>query len=111
MSNEKSFLFHNTVYYIAVFLIVVTASGISPPYWNWFKSTSDYNGTATATSAFGRHISFQIDNMTFSHHLASFNGIQMQNAESLPHMKMMQAIELLGTRVAPALRKELGGDK
>jgi hypothetical protein len=57
-------------------------------------------------------ISFQIDNMTFSHHLASFNGIPMQNAESLPHLKMMQAIELLGTRVAPALRKELvGGDK
>jgi hypothetical protein len=56
MSNEKSFLFHNTVYYVAVFLIVVTASGISLPYWNWFKSTSDYNGTATATSAFGRHI-------------------------------------------------------
>ena len=54
-------------------------------------------------------ISFQIDNMTFSHHLASFNGIQMQNAESLPHLKMMQAIELLGTRVAPALRKELRG--
>ena len=54
-------------------------------------------------------ISFQIDNMTFSHHLASFNGIQMQNAESLPHLKMMQAIELLGTRFAPALRKELDG--
>jgi hypothetical protein len=56
-------------------------------------------------------ISFQIDNVSFSHHLASFNGIQMQNAESLPHLKMMQAIELLGTRIAPALRKELGGDK
>jgi hypothetical protein len=25
-------------------------------------------------------ISFQIDNMTFSHHLASFNGIQVQNS-------------------------------
>jgi hypothetical protein len=110
MSNEKSFLFHNTVYYVAVFLIVVTASGVSLPYWNWFKLTSDYNGTATATQLLGG-ISFQIDNMTFSHHLASFNGIQMQNAESLPHLKMMQAIELLGTRVAPALRKELGGDK
>jgi hypothetical protein len=94
-----------------LFLLVVTASGIfSLPYWNGFKSTSDYNGTATATSAFGRH-SFQIDNMTYSHHLASFNGIQMQNAESLPHLKMMRAIELLGTRAAPALRKELGGDK
>jgi hypothetical protein len=55
-------------------------------------------------------ISFQIDNMTFSHHLASFNGVQMQKAASLPHLKMMmQAMELLGTRVAPALRKELGG--
>ena len=62
MSNEKSFLFHNTVYYVAVFLIVVTASGISLPYWNWFKSTSDYNGTAT--SAFGRH--------TFSHRQYDF---------------------------------------
>jgi hypothetical protein len=33
----------------------------------------------------------------------------MQNAESLPHLKVTQAIELLGTRVAPALRKELVG--
>lgn len=48
--------------------------------------------------------------MTFSHHLASFIGIQMRNVESLPHLKMvMQAIELLGTRSAPALRKELEG--
>jgi alkanesulfonate monooxygenase SsuD/methylene tetrahydromethanopterin reductase-like flavin-dependent oxidoreductase (luciferase family) len=31
------------------------------------------------------------------------------NAASLPHVKLMQAIELLGTRVAPALRKELAG--
>jgi len=29
------------------------------------------------------------------------------NAASLPHAKLMQAIEALGTRVAPALRKEL----
>jgi probable LLM family oxidoreductase len=29
------------------------------------------------------------------------------NAASLPHAKLMQAIELLGTRVAPALRAEL----
>lgn len=33
------------------------------------------------------------------------------NAASLSHVKMMRAIELLGRRVAPALRKELGGDK
>ncbi|HEY8851734.1 MAG TPA: LLM class flavin-dependent oxidoreductase [Gemmatimonadaceae bacterium] len=30
------------------------------------------------------------------------------NAASLPHAKLMKAIELLGTRVAPALRKEPG---
>ena len=29
------------------------------------------------------------------------------NAASLPHAKLMQAIEALGTRVAPALREEL----
>jgi probable LLM family oxidoreductase len=32
------------------------------------------------------------------------------NAASLPHAKMMRAIELLGKRVAPALREELGGE-
>jgi hypothetical protein len=54
-------------------------------------------------------ISFQIDNVTFSHHLASFNGNLMQNAESLPNPKLMQAIELLGARAAPALCKVLVG--
>src|SRR2546422_5510031 len=32
------------------------------------------------------------------------------NAASLPHAKLMRAIELLGTRVAPVLREELGND-
>jgi probable LLM family oxidoreductase len=32
----------------------------------------------------------------------------MMNAATLPHRKLMSAIELLGSRVAPALRKELG---
>jgi probable LLM family oxidoreductase len=32
------------------------------------------------------------------------------NAASLPQAKMMRAIELIGTRVAPALREELGGN-
>jgi probable LLM family oxidoreductase len=31
----------------------------------------------------------------------------MMNPASLPHVKLMQAIELIGTRVAPALREEL----
>ena len=29
------------------------------------------------------------------------------NASSLPHAKLMHAIELLGTRVAPIVRREL----
>jgi probable LLM family oxidoreductase len=33
------------------------------------------------------------------------------NAASLPHAKLMRAIELLGTRVSSALREELGGDE
>jgi alkanesulfonate monooxygenase SsuD/methylene tetrahydromethanopterin reductase-like flavin-dependent oxidoreductase (luciferase family) len=33
------------------------------------------------------------------------------NAASLPHVKLMRAIELLGTRVAPALREELAETK
>ena len=35
----------------------------------------------------------------------------MMNAASLPHVKLMQAIKLIGTRVAPALREELSGDE
>ena len=32
------------------------------------------------------------------------------NAASLPHVKLMRAIELIGTQVAPALREEIGGN-
>jgi alkanesulfonate monooxygenase SsuD/methylene tetrahydromethanopterin reductase-like flavin-dependent oxidoreductase (luciferase family) len=34
----------------------------------------------------------------------------MMNPGSLSHEKLMQATQLIGTRVAPALRKELGGN-
>ena len=32
------------------------------------------------------------------------------NAASLPHVKLMRAIELIGTQIAPTLREEIGGD-
>ena len=32
------------------------------------------------------------------------------NASSLPHAKLMQAIETIGADVAPALRKQLAGE-
>ena len=35
----------------------------------------------------------------------------MMNAASLPHVKLMRAIELIGTCVAPAVREEIGGDE
>ncbi len=45
-------------------------------------------------------------------HSKSLGGISritfMMNASALPHAKIMRAIELIGTRVAPALRKETG---
>lgn len=34
----------------------------------------------------------------------------MMNPASLPHEKLMRATELIGTRVAPALREQLGGN-
>jgi hypothetical protein len=34
----------------------------------------------------------------------------MMNAASLPHEKLMQAIEAIGTRVAPALSQGLEGE-
>ena len=44
-------------------------------------------------------------------HHAALGGIArvtfQMNASSLPHAKLVRAIEMLGTRVAPALRKEL----
>ena len=48
-------------------------------------------------------------------HSTALGGISritfQMNAASLPHEKMMRAIELIGTRVAPALRAKLGGRK
>src|SRR5205085_2038122 len=44
-------------------------------------------------------------------HSAALGGLArvtfQMNASSLPHAKLMQATELLATRIAPALRKEL----
>jgi len=45
---------------------------------------------------------------TKSEALGGISRISFQmNAASLPHMKLMRAIEAIGTRVAPALREGL----
>ena len=46
------------------------------------------------------------------HHSEALGGVSrvtfQMNAASLPHEKLMSAIELIGTRVAPAVRDRLG---
>jgi alkanesulfonate monooxygenase SsuD/methylene tetrahydromethanopterin reductase-like flavin-dependent oxidoreductase (luciferase family) len=46
----------------------------------------------------------------YSGSLGGISRISFQmNAASLPHAKLMQAIEAIGTRVAPAVRQRLAG--
>jgi len=49
------------------------------PYWNWFKATSQITMAQQQQHQLFEGLSFQIDNVTFSHHLASFNGIQVHH--------------------------------
>src|SRR5215217_5953352 len=91
MSNQQSALFHNTVYYVAVFIVVI-ASGISlligigsnqPQITMAQQQQQQLQVNQTSSSVVEEQqqllegISFQIDNVTFSHHMASVNGIQM----------------------------------
>jgi hypothetical protein len=95
MSNQKSALFHNTAYYVAVFIVVI-ASGISlligigsnQPQITMAQQQQQQqqqqlqvNQTSSSVVEEQQQvlegISFQIDNVTFSHHMASVNGIQM----------------------------------
>jgi alkanesulfonate monooxygenase SsuD/methylene tetrahydromethanopterin reductase-like flavin-dependent oxidoreductase (luciferase family) len=49
------------------------------------------------------------------HHSEALGGLTrvtfQMNASSLPHAKLMKAIEMLGTRVAPAVRRELAASE
>ena len=50
-----------------------------------------------------------IDKILFEHELFKHDRFLAQMAlGAMPHDKIMRAIELFGTRVAPAIRKELG---
>jgi hypothetical protein len=45
----------------------------------------------------------------FNESLGGLARVQFQmTVATLPHLKMMKAIEILGTRVAPMVRRELG---
>jgi hypothetical protein len=91
MSHKKGFIiFHNAIYHIAV--LIVVASSISPlvgigsnqpqiimaqqqQQQSQVNQTSSFDDVVQQRPLGG--ISFQIDNVTFSHHMASVNGIQM----------------------------------
>jgi pimeloyl-ACP methyl ester carboxylesterase len=92
MSHKKGFIiFHNAIYHIAV--LIVVASSISPlvgigsnqPQNIMAQQQQQQQSQVNQTSSFDdvvqqrplEGISFQIDNVTFSHHMASVNGIQM----------------------------------
>jgi len=64
--------------------------------------------SATADSARPDEVAEKI--MRHSEALGGLSRISFQmNAASLPHAKLMRAIEEIGTRVAPTLRKEVEG--
>jgi pimeloyl-ACP methyl ester carboxylesterase len=88
MSNEKSSIFHNVIHYFAVFIVVASSSvlliGIisnQPQIMMAQQQQSQVNQTSSSNDVEQQQllegISFQIDNVTFSHHMASVNGIQM----------------------------------
>jgi pimeloyl-ACP methyl ester carboxylesterase len=92
MSNQKCSIFRNTVYRVVVF-IVVTTLGISLligigsnqsqvtiaqlQQQQQLQANQTFTPSAEEQQQLLEGISFQLDNVTFSHHMASVNGIQM----------------------------------
>jgi hypothetical protein len=51
-----------------------------------------------------------IEKLLFQHEIFRHQRFLLQfSVGTLPHEKVMRSIELFGTRVAPAVRKEIGG--
>src|SRR5215212_7777454 len=76
MNKKDNFSFHFSFYLVTMFLtilVVVTVIIFSP-------LTLNINHTTIAQQqqpSFNEDLSFDIDNVTFSHHMASVNGIQL----------------------------------
>ena len=50
------------------------------------------------------------EKILFQHEIFGHDRFLLQlSVGTMPHAKIMRAIELFGTEVAPAIRKELGG--
>jgi len=81
MRNDS--IFCNTLYYVAVFIVIATSIcpiGIGSNQ-SQIANAQQQQPQANLTSTEQQHlldgISFQIDNVTFTHHMATVNGIQL----------------------------------
>jgi alkanesulfonate monooxygenase SsuD/methylene tetrahydromethanopterin reductase-like flavin-dependent oxidoreductase (luciferase family) len=80
-------------------------------------SSGKHRAPLTGQGVYPRPVHGNAEEVTekIAHHSDALGGISrisfQMNAASLPHAKLMQAIELVGARVAPALREALAGDE
>jgi probable LLM family oxidoreductase len=51
-----------------------------------------------------------VDKILFQHEIFRHDRFLLQNTGTIPHAQMLRSIELYGTRVAPAVRRALGGE-
>jgi pimeloyl-ACP methyl ester carboxylesterase len=83
LSIEEKSIYHYPIYCFIVFIVLTTlitliGNGLNQPHTALAQQQQpQVNLTSTEQQHLLDGISFQIDNVTFSHHMASVNGIQM----------------------------------
>jgi pimeloyl-ACP methyl ester carboxylesterase len=83
LSFEEKSIYHYPIYCYIVFIVLTTVisligNGLNQPHTALAQQQQpQVNLTSTEQQRLLDGISFQIDNVTFSHHMASVNGIQM----------------------------------
>jgi hypothetical protein len=80
---RNDFTFNNSIYFIVVFIVttisifLIGISSNQSHIINALKEQPQVNLTSTEKQQTLNGISFQIENVTFSHHMATVNGIQL----------------------------------
>jgi pimeloyl-ACP methyl ester carboxylesterase len=90
MSDEKCSIFHTTTYHVAVFIVVASSISLligigsnqsqvtmAQQQQQMQANNQTFSPSVEEQQQLLEGISFQIDNVTFSHHMATVNGIQM----------------------------------
>jgi pimeloyl-ACP methyl ester carboxylesterase len=94
MGNKKCPIFRNTVYRVVVFIVVttlgislligigsnqsqITIAQLQQQQQQRLQANQTFSPSVEEQQQLLEGVSFQIDNVTFSHHMASVNGIQM----------------------------------